>query len=357
MKVSMRTSKSAPLTSVVLLVSLMFWQAGELTARQDQSAEWEMTGLSAPVSELFTPASGALFARTREGLMRSDDGGATWSAVALPAAPTLVTVHPGDHTILYAANADGLYRSADDAASWTLIRNQMPKQVVLSAADRDLAYVAEQGGNNPYHLARTRDSGMTWEDLLAPWGDQGQMCTWSLNLLVAHPSDPSRVFASGGCYAGRTGGAGLQGSLDQGETWSWLTDAYKGYPSRMIGGATSLPGRFYLVNRYPGSPGHSLSRTDDNGSTWTDATLKEPGAKDLGALTADPTAPDHIFGVFTFHDPQCCTTGLRTSLDGGQTWSRIDGPDVDMVSDLAVGIDGLNLYAATDRGVSRLPLR
>ena len=69
-------------------------------------------------------ASGALFARTATGLKRSDNGRATWRAVALPPRASfqtriVVEIDPADHTRLFANGEQGLYRSADDAVTWT----------------------------------------------------------------------------------------------------------------------------------------------------------------------------------------------------------------------------------------------
>ena len=44
------------------------------------------------------------------------------------------------------------------------------------------------------------------------------------------------------------------------------------------------------------------------------------------------------------------------STNGGSTWTDLTFPDAGDIHDLAVGIDGRNLYAATDNGVFRLPL-
>src|SRR4051812_29521619 len=149
-KSSLGIAVLAPLTSAVLVAVLAFWTAGPLVAQQDPPAEWEPTRLVGPVSELFTPASGAFFARTPAGVVRSDDAGATWTPLSVPAGLSVWTVHPGDHTVLYATSPEGLFRSGDDGATWTMIRSGVPKALTLSAAERDLIYVADQDGNYPH---------------------------------------------------------------------------------------------------------------------------------------------------------------------------------------------------------------
>ena len=47
---------------------------------------------------------------------------------------------------------------------------------------------------------------------------------------------------------------------------------------------------------------------------------------------------------------------IRASEDGGKSWTDVSPADWE-VSNVALGVDGANLYAATKRGVYRLPLR
>ena len=93
-------------------------------------------------------------------------------------------------------------------------------------------------------------------------------------------------------------------------------------------------------------------RSDDDGATWTER-LRFPSADrgvGLRALAYDPLTPDRVYVGLSGLEQ-----GARTSADGGVTWSAfgLDGRDVRA---LALGIDGLNLYAATDQGVWRLRL-
>src|SRR4051812_8305169 len=70
---------------LVLLVGVVLAAtcAVALSAHRAAAADWQPTGLGEPASMLFTPASGAFFAKTASGLSRSDDGGASWHAVPL----------------------------------------------------------------------------------------------------------------------------------------------------------------------------------------------------------------------------------------------------------------------------------
>ena len=49
------------------------------------------------------------------------------------------------------------------------------------------------------------------------------------------------------------------------------------------------------------------------------------------------------------------TSAVRTSSDGGQTWVDLGQGLPGPAASLALGIDGRNLYAATESGVSPAP--
>ncbi len=47
---------------------------------------------------------------------------------------------------------------------------------------------------------------------------------------------------------------------------------------------------------------------------------------------------------------------MQASFDGGGIWHGVGQQDIAAVSDLVLGIDGRNLYAATETGVWRVAL-
>ena len=67
------------------------------------------------------------------------------------------------------------------------------------------------------------------------------------------------------------------------------------------------------------------------------------------SLAVDPTDPDRVYAGLT-------GTGVKVSTDGGITWADLGRQDLPVIHDLVLGVDGRNLYCATDGGVYRLPL-
>jgi photosystem II stability/assembly factor-like uncharacterized protein len=372
--------------SVILLALLIAADVGAIAARaQDDSADgldWGLTGLSDPVVRLFTPASGAFFAQTAMTFLRSDDGGSTWRSVSLGPATTILNVDPNDHTILFAAGPDGVYKTSDDAATWQLIfpygqdvgRNALA--LAVSPADHNVLYLGVTmmpGISSDFRFFRSQDGGATWRRLEE---HHFSLCGWGMAILQPHPTDAGRVFRAAECTAGRNFGESLNQSTNAGDAWTaaWTgnTSESAGYPRRLVGGQGAAPGRFYLaVNRDRRVGGSSLYRSDDDGATWnailvyhgggTQGYGEDPQAPgvELGGLAYDPSNPDRVYvgrQVYPSYSDPPDGGAVAASFDGGATWSDLGRQDIGAVSDLALGVDGRNLYAATDHGLWQLRL-
>ena len=340
-------------------------------------ADWEQTPMTSAVWKLFAPRSGALLAwtagnpdgseRSRDGLVRSDDGGESWRTIPLPTPPSgarvprnFVEVDPVDHDILYAHGAEGLYQGNGDGSDWRVILEMSSlDQVVISPANHDVLYVVLE---RPTRLMRSRDRGATWETLGA-WGAQGYESGMSggcrfETTLMPHPTDPTRLFGSRYCE--------LFESRDQGESWSTVItrdDATLfGQIREMVGGHGALPGRFYAVadktgrERGRGAPPLTIAsvlRSDDDGATWQTVVSAEQELK-FTSLVADPAEPNRIFLGRGAPD----IIVAATSADGGRTWSQLGRSSVyaSTAGGLVLGVDRRNLYGGDDKGIRRLSL-
>lgn len=330
------------------------------------AADWETTGLTEPVLALYTPASGAFFARTATGTMRSDDGGDTWRPVPLPPNTRLAAADPASQAVLYAEGAAGLYRTTDDAANWQLVlplSGEGVQALAVNSANPSVIHVGLVGsptGRQVFRFLRSRDGGVTWEQLERR---EGSLCAFGLPLLQPHPTDPQRLFRVLNCYAGRTTSDPLNQSRDQGTSFTTLFRQDFLFAKRLVGGRGSAPSRWYLAaDRDERIGGSTVWRSEDDGRTWTEvlaferARLPEPDGKvapdlDIGGLAYDPSNPDRVFAALAGEGE-----GVQVSLDGGASWGPLGRQDLGRASALALGIDGRNLYAATERGLWRLRL-
>jgi hypothetical protein len=342
-----------------------------LSVRAVRAGIWEQLGPAQPIKRLFAPASGPLLASTRTGLLHSDGAGATWRDVPLPADASVQTVEvdPTDHRVIYVATPGGVHRSDDAGASWSLV---LPSalatlRLAVSQAQCGVVYVAQGGGNTgTFAFLRSLDHGAAWEKL--DEATQGP-CAWSVLVLQPHPSDPARLFRTRGCYAGRNFGDALEQSRDNGSTFTTCFAPTMAFPLAIVGGAGAEPGRFYVAANNDFRSGGSLVVTSaDDGATWTPIIEHKGGGTMTGAMDAstvitglayDPATPVRVFvgQERKFVSSQTIeASGVVATADGGQSWAPIGQQDLPHISQLLLGIDDLNLFAATETGVWRLAL-
>jgi photosystem II stability/assembly factor-like uncharacterized protein len=356
---------------------------GQVRAQADRPADWTLTGLREPVSRLFTPDSGGFFALTRDQLLRSHDAGATWTPLPLPfVAPgprgLRAAVDPTNHDVLYVGSGDGLFRSVDAGGTWSRLSipppatpwpSEAPDRIVVSAADPEVVYLAvtaNEAISARFRFLRSRDGGATWDALEEA---NNSLCGWGVRILQAHPTDPRRVLRTASCYAGRNLSDALRESRDQAATWRILYEPRLAFPTALVGGQGTAPGRWYLAaNHDARSGGSTLFRSDDDGGTWQSVLVFQGGGTiggadspnvQMGGLAYDPAAPERLFVGLNETSSQAATppparSRVTTSADGGQTWTDLGRPDLGAINALAVGIDGRNLYAATEQGLWRL---
>lgn len=319
-----------------------------------QAPVWVLLDGSEPAAQLFAPGSGALLARTASGLKRSDDGGATWRTVELPPRASfqrriVVEIDPTDHTHLFANGEQGLYRSTDDAATWTLL--SLPtrigasiRDIAVSPADPSLVYLTtapQESIGSTMWLHRSRDGGETWEMLQEKHA--GPSCGVGVYIFWPHPTDASRVYRQAGCFRDEPVNARLEHSADQGATWSYVTEPAFGAAMRMAGGHGAEPARFYLGTAVGGGSSQVFWSASGLGE-WTFAHRFE--GETIGAIAYDPRRPEH---------PYLGTSSgnVYRHVDGVQHWERLSEQALGRVYDLALGVDGANLFAATEQGVWR----
>jgi photosystem II stability/assembly factor-like uncharacterized protein len=362
----------------VLVVMLAVFSTTFVTVAQDTfDISWTQTSLNVSARRLYTPASGALFARTTDGLMRSDDGGVTWSPVRLPAAAPVpgmpagwtraFVVDPTDHTRIYVATADGVYKTDDDAGTWRLVLPADPEvpgflALAVSPADNRVVYVALRNERlNRLRLLRSADGGQTWDTASNRERSRQSSCEWSVALLQAHATDSNRVFLAASCSRNAQQVA-LEQSADRGTTWIDLYTPKLAEPDWLLTGAAGPTSPILLALRKDDGRGGGsiLARSQDDGASWT-TILEHSGGGGMsasgpdvtiGGLDADPTASDRLLlGLNARQGPRDLPSQLRLSNDGGASWTDIGPPDLPRLHDVRFGTEGRMMFAATEGGV------
>lgn len=199
-----------------------------------------------------------IYAASNAGLERSTDGGNTWNA--LPGFPSVsnldsVAVDPTNSNILYAATQPlGVLKSADGGATWTGINNGIPTFTENGVPMMDAygIWVDPKSAGIlfvsviPYNLMRSADAGKSWSVSSLPGGLDGT--------LVADP------FAKGTIYAPAL--ASFYKSTDHGQTWTALAALPDNSQPTVIAADSFHPGVLY------GGSYTGLYRSTDSGQTW-----------------------------------------------------------------------------------------
>ena len=241
-------------------------------------------------------------------VLRSDDGGATWTDVS-PAGVGLgcagIAVDPTDSNRVFACFQGGfgggaVWRTLNGGTSWTQVSAGLPGNPmndIAIDATRVLVAGGQLFGSQNVGLYQSTNDGATW----TPVHDG----TWPV--LVAHdieidPADSARIYVA-------SAGAGVYRSTDGGATWQVS-----------YGGTGSLSVNEVSVAPSGGAPVYSGS---SSAAIWKDSGAGfAPSSFGIGSLNtlsiaANPLDPDELAVAFQGLNDG----GVYTSTDGGLIWS------------------------------------
>src|ERR1041385_4017250 len=230
-----------------------------------------------------------LYAATSEGVYKSTNSGTSWSVSDTTLMAMDIAINPSDTGIIYSTHGNlnstpnpGLYQSLDGGGLWLPLTNGLPSsnfgRAVISISPDHPATVyvgiANASTGQAYGVYRSDDNGGTWtlESNVNYTGGQG----WYDIAVAVKPNDRNTVFCSGlDIYRSTTGGT----SLNQQSFW--------------------FQGSFGLVPA--GGP--------EGPSSYVHA--------DHHAIVFDQAHPDTVYF--------CTDGGVFKSTDGGDTYSGRNG--------------------------------
>lgn len=314
------------------------------------------------------------------GVWRTSDAGATWSPLTDEAATTAIgalALEPGNEQVIYAGTGEanfanhsryglGLLKSIDGGATWTLLApetfgGRCFSRIVIDPASPNRVYAAvtraggfpemaaakgHPGALGPRGVFASTDGGATWTHLA------GGLPALDATDLAMDPSNPATMYAAIGRIFGDPGN-GIYKTSNRGATWTRLAG---GLPTANIGRisiavAPGDPNRLYALITAASDPvggGASVLggyRSDNAGATWT--AIPVPSIQStygwfLSVVAVSPTNPDIVFmgGL-----------SLVRSDTAGATWFNVTPPHVDIHA-LAFDAAG-RLWCGNDGGVHR----
>ncbi len=159
----------------------------------DAGNTWTTLSIGVVDSLYVDPSSPETVYAAAEGLMKSEDGGMTWSSAGagLPQVIYSLAIDPTSSSTLYAATPTGLFKSTDGGGSWLPAGAGLPPGAVSTAIVAPGAPGTVYAGIRGVGVFRSTDGAVTWSALNA-----GLPRRAFTGLLVIAPSDPSILYGA-----------------------------------------------------------------------------------------------------------------------------------------------------------------
>lgn len=162
----------------------------------DGGNSWTALAIGAVNGIYVDPSSPETVYALADGLMKSADGGMTWSSADAGLPPQVIdslyslAIDPRSSTTLYAGAFSGLFKSTDGGGSWLPASAGLPPGAVITVAvsprERGTVYAGIRGVG----VFRSTDGAASWRALSA-----GLPRRDFTGLVVIAPSDPSILYA------------------------------------------------------------------------------------------------------------------------------------------------------------------
>jgi photosystem II stability/assembly factor-like uncharacterized protein len=305
----------------LIVITALFQGAPHRWARLTTGVTARLRGVSA-VSDQVAWASG-----TNGTVVRTTDGGATWTALAVPGADTLDfrDVDAVDDRTAYVLSIGSgelsrIYKTADAGATWAeQYVNRDPKAFFDAMAFWDAArgVAVSDAVDGRFVILTTSSGGRTWDRVPASalppaLANEGFFAASGTNVAVL---PPSHVWIG----TGAASEARVLHSSDAGKTWTLARTPLAAGPSAGIFSiAFSDPTHGIIVGgdyKAEAVAGDNAALTTDGGKTWT--LMKGLS----GFRSAVSYIPGNAKGIVAVGP-----AGSDISLDAGKTWTPIAGP-------------------------------
>jgi len=310
--------------------------AGGVQKSIDGGTTWSAVnnGLTTPlVAALAIDASGpqTVYAG-RDGLFKTDDGGATWRNLPITNSVTSIATDPKRPGVVYVGAFNNLSngairKSTDGGSTWTTVFNTTAAvfKITIDPAEPDTVYLPTIG----HGASKSTDGGQNWTSM----SSLSAAAIWTIAI---DPTD-SKVL-----YAG-TNEDGVWTSTDAGTTWRHVGSPGP-FPVYSISVAASAPQTIYA-----GTNGGGVWTSSDGGATW------QPSGLSSGMVFS--LAIDAAGRIYAGTNG----AGAQVSYDRGATWAVLNtGLERSNKSGYGVWIDpngGQNIFVSSESPIGLVASR
>ena len=243
------------------------------------------------------------------------------------------TAHPGTMYVGYGSG--GLWKTIDNGLSWnSIFENQASYSIgdfAIAPSNPNILYIGTgEHLKKPRNFTlpgtgmyRSNDAGKTWQHI-------GLDDSWSIAEIAIHPQNSNIVLVSViGHLWTKNKNRGLYRTEDGGKSWEQVL-----YKNDMTGGndiviSTSNPQIMYttLWEVYPGISGEQsgIYKSSDAGKTWALCKIGLPSGPNVGRISVSVsfTNPDKAYAlVDNLTNAKNQAAELYKTLDGGLTWTK-----------------------------------
>jgi len=294
----------------------------------------------------------------KSGVWQTTDGGGSWTRISATLLGSSLAYAPLASNVVYASSADQKHvmKSTDGGATWSSVFTLSPAGQILSVLPdpnvTDRVFASGSGTDNLAAIFRSLDAGATWNNVLpASLNGAGGLSVPVATPLAARPGTPGFVLSGVTYYHS----GGVVGTTDGGATWSLVYDDN----FTPLAGASAIGVGNSVYAGLNVLEFGSLVRSDDNGATWMDLSsglpISGPSGGYVQAIATDPSATS---AVYIAEWDSASNAGVFASADRGTSWSELGhlAPHVSGPDGLVLAVATQTLHAATDSGVYEFTL-
>ncbi len=248
-------------------------------------------------------------------MYRSMDGGANWTTVASLDGKLVHDIAFAADGTAYAGTIDGVWKSVNGGATFTALNlgiglNDQVFDVDVDPNDPMVLWcgVADALGSQAVNVLRSTNGGTTWVNRTPPLA-----APQSCSSIAIDPANSNHVFAG---FRGFAGGGQVWVTTNGGTTW---TDRSAGLPGTPVNDLEFASGLIYVAGgQLFGSQNFGLFSSSNDGATWDqrhDGTWTNLVSQDIAV---DPNNPSILF-------VGSAGAGLYRSTNGGSAWTTMVG--------------------------------